>query len=92
MDEERLLYILNDEDDEFPSPSFKRGEPCTILAGLNIIANYLPLAGIGAAGHDILYSDAGTEELIKAGITEEDAIKLRGLGWMIDEGSLAAFT
>lgn len=54
------------------------------LLGLIIINKYLPKMGVEAAEHDIIYSGA-VDELIKAGITEEDVITLRRLNWMIDE-------
>ncbi len=54
------------------------------LLGLIIINKYLPKMGIEAAEHDIIYS-GDVDELIKAGITEEDVITLRRLNWMIDE-------
>jgi len=54
--------------------------------GLQIIAKYIDIDHnniIGAAGHDIIYS-SDIDEIVEAGITEEDAIALRKLNWMID--------
>ncbi len=55
--------------------------------GLQIIAKYLTPEEnnlIGSAEHDIIYS-SDVDELLNAGITEEDAVALRNLNWMIDE-------
>lgn len=61
--------------------------------GLQIIAKYINPAEediIQAAEHDIIYS-VDLEEIIKAGLTKEDAIALRNLGWMEQDGGLACF-
>ncbi len=84
MDRERFDRIF-DNDDYKPYPQKDR-----IFAGLEIIKKYLPDEDIGAAEHDIVYA-ADCDELIKAGITEEDAIMLEVLGWHIEEESLAHF-
>ena len=60
------------------------------LEGLKIIAKYLPKSGVEGASHDVIWG-AGVEELVIAGITKEDAIKLKELNWMIDDDSLACF-
>lgn len=65
-------------------------EKCNALLGLNLIAKYLPKSGIGAASHDIIYA-CGVDDLLAAGITEDDAIELRLMNWMISEDSLACF-
>ena len=65
-------------------------EGCNIRLGLNIIAEYLPERGVEAAEHDMIYS-AEVEEIIEAGLTVEDAKKLRDLNWMISEEALAHF-
>lgn len=60
--------------------------------GLQILAKYTKHL-ITGADHDIIYSE-DIENLIKAGITEEDCIKLRGLNWIIDSewsGCLACY-
>ena len=63
---------------------------CNALEGLKIINSIIPNRGVTAASHDIIYS-AKIEELIEAGATEEQALKLRELNWMIggDGDSLA---
>ena len=66
------------------------GSGCRVLRGLMVITKYLPLEGIGAADHDIVFS-CGADEIVEAGITKEDAMRLRDLNWMIDEDSLAHF-
>lgn len=62
------------------------------LHGLNIIAKYFSVRKeiLVGADHDVIYS-VGIDELAAAGITEEDAKKLRELNWMVDCSSLACF-
>lgn len=69
---------------------FDDSEQCNVLMGLNIIVKYLPTKGIEATQHDIIYS-VDVKEIVEAGITEEDTIKLSELNWMIDEDSLACY-
>ena len=69
---------------------FKNSDACKILKGLNIIKKYLPNSGLEASGHDEIWA-CDVEELVKSGITKEDAILLRGLDWRIDEDSLSHF-
>jgi hypothetical protein len=61
-----------------------------IFKGLEIIRKYLPDADIEAAEHDIIYA-ADVDELIEAGITEDDVKELAKLTWHIDEDALAHF-
>ena len=86
MNEDKFLEILNSDDSG--SRLFEKG--CNALTGLLIIQKYLPSRGIEAAEHDVIYS-AGVEELVEAGITEEDTVLLRDYNWMVDEESLACF-
>ena len=59
--------------------------------GLQIIRKYCPKKGIAGAEHEVIYS-VDPEDLIEAGITEDDVIELRNLNWMIhEEGMLACF-
>jgi hypothetical protein len=86
MTEERLKEI-------FESDDTVSWEGDNALLGLNIIAKYFPNKTVlQAAEHDVIYS-VYTHEIVEACITEEDAIKLRSLNWMIDEDvdSLACF-
>jgi len=85
MEIERFSEIM-----EGDSELSKYRGKCTALAGLNLIAKYLPESGIEAASHDIIYA-CGVEELLAAGLTEEDAHELRRMNWMISEDSLAKF-
>ena len=59
------------------------------MQGLLIIQKYTPNKGIEGADHDIIYS-VDIDELIAAEITEEDAIKLRSLNWMVSDNSYMA--
>lgn len=84
MDRERFEKIMEGDS------NMNKFDGCRALLGLNLIAKYLPKSGIGCASHDIIYA-CGVDELLEAGITEEDAIMLRDMNWMIDEDSLAKF-
>lgn len=57
-----------------------------ILLGLNIIVKYLSKSGVEAAEHDIVFA-CGIDEILEAGLTEEDAVELCNLNWMIDDES-----
>lgn len=83
--EERLIEILRSDYAEIP-------EECNVFLGLKIITKYLPKQGIEGADHDVVFSSTLTD-IVAAGITEEDAIKLRKLNWMVDESGtgLACF-
>lgn len=87
MTVERFLEIMNDTG--LIKPLSPNG-PCNALSGLNLIAKYLPTFGVESVESDILYG-AEVAELAEAGITEEDAIALRGLHWFVREGSLACW-
>lgn len=63
------------------------GDNC--YKGLQIIAKYTNNV-VQAATHDEVWSE-NVENLIDAGITEEDVKALALLNWMIDEESLACF-
>ena len=85
MNRERFEEIMSNEDATW--------EGDNAYKGLQIIAKYLSPERhdlIGAAEHDIIYS-VDVEEILEAGITEEDAYTLRKLNWMIDCDSLACF-
>jgi hypothetical protein len=81
MTEEEFVEIIKDDDIETNISG-----PCNACAGLDIIRKYLPKQGIEGAEHDVIYS-AMISEIVEAGITKEDAIKLCSLNWMIDEHS-----
>ena len=61
---------------------------CNVFLGLKIMKKYIPSAGIEGAEHDVVYS-VDIEELIKAGISEEDVIMLNKLNWMVEDDYLA---
>ena len=82
MTEERFIEILKGD-------SSGVGEGCNALAGLKIIAKYLPKRGVEGADHDVIYS-VGVREIVEAGITEEDAEKLRELNWMVEQSEWLA--
>jgi len=81
---EQFETIMNDESVESKFP-----EGDNALVGLNIIAKYLPRKGIEGAEHDIIYS-VDVEEIVEAGITEEDTRRLKELNWMIEEETCLA--
>lgn len=73
MEIERLEQILEE------TKSNWKGD--NAFKGLQILAKYTD-EPIGAAEHDIIYS-ANVDEVLDC-ITEEDAIQLAKLNWMID--------
>jgi hypothetical protein len=59
--------------------------------GLQLIHEYLPETTlITGASHDEIYS-VYISELLRAGITEEDVLKLRDMNWAIEEYWLSCF-
>jgi hypothetical protein len=65
-------------------------DDCAFL-GLQIIRKYCPKEGISGADHDIIWS-VDIKDLVDAGITDDDAIQLRLMNWMIwDNEYLALF-
>ena len=58
--------------------------------GLQIIRKYLPTKGVQGADHDVIYS-VSVDDIVVAGITEEDAVYLRDINWMIENDGLACF-
>lgn len=88
MDIEKFNDIMNDDDIDGDLLS-EPGD--NALKGLNIIVKYLPNSGIQSASHDIIYA-ADVDDIVQAGITEEDVVLLRKYNWMIeDEDYLACF-
>lgn len=85
MTEERFIEIMKSDISDIP-------EECNVFLGLKIITKYCPKDGIEAAAHDEIFS-VTIRKIVEAGITEEDAIELRKLNWMIDESNtgLACF-
>ncbi len=84
---EEFKKIMNDDD--IKTIIFKIEYDST-LVGLNLMAKYLPKNCIQGADHDVLYG-AVAEDLIKAGLTRDDAIKLKELNWMIEDDCLQSF-
>ena len=83
---EEFQKIMDDDTIETIFPKNKDNA----LMGLKIIEKYLPESGIEGAGHDIIYS-VDVDKLIEAGITEEDAKKLKEINWMIQDDYLACY-
>ena len=62
-----------------------------VCQGLNIIRKYCPDSDIEYGEHCVIGS-VFISEIVEAGITKEDAIKLRMSSWMIDgKGRLVCF-
>ncbi len=63
-----------------------------VILGLRLITKYIPDPDISPA-HDIIYV-CDADELLTAGLTEEDAAELCKMNWMIDSecDCLAIFT
>jgi hypothetical protein len=88
MTRERFDEIFETVETNFEKHE-KLGE--STVAGLIILAKYLPKSGVTGADHDIIYA-CNIDDLIEAGITEEDTIILKELNWMIQDGVyLASF-
>lgn len=64
-------------------------EEDSALAGLNIIAKYLPKKGVCGADHDVIYGACASD--LAPHISKEDAIKLKELNWMIEDDYLQSF-
>jgi len=60
------------------------------FVGLQIIRKYCPTKGVEGADHDVIYS-VPANDLVAADITEEDAIRLRNINWMIEDDVMACF-
>ena len=84
MNEEQFNAIFDDD-------KFAVTEGDDALNGLQIIAKYFPNKTVlQGAAHDIIYS-ANVWEIVEAGITEEDTLELRRLGWHLEDGYLAKY-
>ena len=84
MTEEEFVEIMDDD-----SIKVNIGDTCNACRGLDIIRKYCPNKGIEGADHDIIYS-VSVSEIVAAGITNEDAAKLRGLNWRCELGEYLA--
>ena len=81
MNYEEFEKIFDSEDTDWTGDN--------ALQGLLIISKYINHKDndlIVAAEHDIIYS-VSIEDIIEAGITEEDVKQLRKLNWMIEQES-----
>ena len=73
---ERLEEIMDET-------SWEKYEGDGIFLGLSILSKYTNKRIIGGAEHDIIYGPE-IEEIIDAGITEEEVKKLSVYGWGVD--------
>lgn len=80
MTQERLVEIFEECDSDW--------EGDNAYQGLQILAKYNSNIIIGAE-HDIIYSLV-VDDIIES-LTEEDAIALRKLNWMLDREQFACF-
>lgn len=86
---ERLnkIFGFRNDDDEFVEGEIdSKWEGDNAFQGLQIISKYFDISKteiLVSAEHDIIYS-VGTDELIEAGLTDEDAVALARLNWMAD--------
>ena len=87
MDISKFESIMNDDD----IGGIKLSETgCNAVNGLMIIQKYIPTRGVTGADHDVIFS-VTSEEILSAGITEDDANELRMYNWMLDDDRLACF-
>jgi len=77
MTRERFIEIMKSDIADIP-------EECNVFLGLKIITKYRPKNGIEGAEHDKVFS-VTIDQILEAGITEDDVVELRKLNWMIDE-------
>lgn len=78
MTEDEFVKIMSDDIER------NFGEGCNACKGLDIIRKYCPNRGIEYADHDVIGS-VNVSEIVEAGITKKDVIKLRALNWMLCE-------
>jgi hypothetical protein len=86
MTAERLTELMTNDD----LGSNWHGD--NAFQGLQIIAKYIDPNKtdiITGASHDVIYS-VSIISIIKAGITEEDVIKLKKLNWMLEDADYLA--
>jgi hypothetical protein len=57
-----------------------------IFRGLTLMSKYIPTIDIDAAERDKVYASCEVEDLLKAGITEDDTTILSGLRWGVEDG------
>lgn len=88
MDYNKFKEIM--EDDDISGIDISSVDD-NVIAGIDVIRKYIKSGEIiVAAGHDIIYS-VTVDEIIEAGIIEEDVTKLSKLNWMVEYDQLACF-
>lgn len=80
MELKRLHEIFDETKIEVPNGD-------TVFNGLVILSKYSKIV-VCAAEHDIIYS-CGVD--VAEHMSEEDAMELRRMGWMIEEGCFSHF-
>lgn len=83
---ERIMEIFKETTSSIGS---YQGLDRTIL-GLNLIHKYTG-KGIGAAEHDIIYSEASLDDLAASPISDEEIAELARMNWHIEDDGLAKF-
>ena len=83
MTEEEFVQIMESDDIECKLHEI---DDCNVVLGLQIMRKYLPKQGIDGAEHEVIFS-ASIRNIVAAGITKKDTIRLRELNWMLDEYS-----
>ena len=82
--------ITREKFDEIFETTESNWEGDNALTGLLIISKYIKDTVLVAAEHDCIYS-VGVDELIAAGITEEDVTTLRLNNWGGEDDTLYCF-
>ena len=85
MNLEQFQKIMDDDKLSYSSKTVNH-----VFKGLEIIQKYLPKIDIEGADHDIIYS-AMTDQILEAGLTEEDAKELCRLGWHLEDDGLVHY-
>lgn len=86
MTTDKFIEILNEED------NFSSTEGDDVVTGILIMIKYLPSNSniiIQGAGHDDVWGP-NIDELVDAGITEEDTHLLRKCGWRVEDHTYLA--
>jgi len=85
---ETFLDIM--KNDDLGGEKLRDLNDCNAVVGLAIMRKYIPKLGILTAAYEVIYS-VSPEDLVKAGITVEDAVYLREINWMVSEYRMACF-
>lgn len=84
MDYEKFEEIM---EEDIP---YKEGIDDGVIQGILLMRKYVPDTRIEGADHDVIYS-IDIDDLIDAGITEDDVLTLNKMGWHVEDGYMRHF-